>query len=152
MVIGFWSIVGSNSVLDGTEVDAALDGILERLDELTPDDLIEFREGLNESLYRIDRRDLAEVPVLLPGGTRFSQTSDHFLYARCACVLAGEQIYDDVLLTGAGFDPFVAPFAQRAERLLYLVPELYRAKTGTSMTLQDAFPVDSMSNLEGWPD
>jgi hypothetical protein len=152
MVIDFWSIVGSNSVLDGTEVDAALDGILERLDELTPDELIEFRNGLNEALYRIDRRDLAEVPVLLPGGTRFSQTSDHFLYARCACVLTGEETFDDVLLTGAGFDHFVAPFAQRAERLLYLVPELYRAKTGTSMTLQDAFPVDSMSNLEGWPD
>jgi hypothetical protein len=87
--------------MDGPEVDAALDGILERLDELTPDELIEFRKGLNESLYRIDRRDLAEVPVFLSGGMRSSQTSDHFLYARCACVLAAEHVYDDVLLTGA---------------------------------------------------
>ncbi|NAS22189.1 DUF4240 domain-containing protein [Herbidospora sp. NEAU-GS84] len=79
-----------------------------------------FAERLHESLYQIDRRELAEVSVTLANGVQLPQTSDHFLYARCACILAGEEVYDEVLNSGVGFDRFVAPFVPLA--LLLVLP------------------------------
>ncbi|MFC9223754.1 DUF4240 domain-containing protein [Streptomyces hygroscopicus] len=117
---------------DASEIDSTLEAISRRLSAMTPTALARFLERLRESLYRIDRRDLAEVPVVLAGGLKFPQTSDHFLYARCACILAGEEVYGDVLSSGVGFDRFVASFAQEAEGLLYLVSEQYEKKSATT--------------------
>ncbi|MFG2146849.1 DUF4240 domain-containing protein [Streptomyces sp. NPDC048696] len=146
----FWTVIGSSSVEDAREIDSALERISERLSTMTPAALTRFAERLQESLYRIDRRDLAELPVVLAGGLKLPQTSDHFLYARCACILAGEKAFADVLSSGAGFDHFVAPFAQEAEGLLYLAPEQYERQTGSRMTVDSDFSIESMSNVQGW--
>ncbi|MFG1672019.1 DUF4240 domain-containing protein [Streptomyces sp. Y7] len=86
-MIDFWRIIGSNPAQDADEVRSALGGVAERIDGLDPEDLIRCAEGLYEALYALDRRELGEIPVAFPGGLEFTQTSDHFLYARCACVL-----------------------------------------------------------------
>ncbi|QYN18903.1 DUF4240 domain-containing protein [Amycolatopsis sp. DSM 110486] len=108
----FWKVIGSSSVQDESEIDSALERISAELSALAPDALTHFVERLRESLYRIDRRDLAEVPMVLANGLKLPQTSDHFLYARCACILAGERVYGDILSSGVGFERFVAPFGQ----------------------------------------
>ncbi|MGI5414186.1 DUF4240 domain-containing protein [Streptomyces chartreusis] len=148
----FWNVIGSSSVQDASEIESALDRISEQLSAMTPDSLTRFVERLRESLYRIDRRDLGEVPVVLANGSKFPQTSDHFLYARCACILAGEKVYGDVLSSGIGFDRFVAPFAQEAEGLLYLASEQYEGKTGSRMNVENYFSIESRSNIQGWAD
>lgn len=148
----FWKIIGSSLVRDASEIDSALEGISMRLSTMTPTALARFVERLRESLYRIDRRDLAEVPVVLAGGLKFPQTSDHFLYARCACILAGEEAYSDILSSGVGFDRFVVPFAQEAEGLLYLASEQYERKTGSKMNVASYFSIESRSNVQGWSD
>ncbi|WP_020392873.1 DUF4240 domain-containing protein [Kribbella catacumbae] len=148
----FWKVIGSSPVRDASEIDSALERISRQLSAMTPTALTRFVERLRESLYRIDRRDLAEVPVMLAGGLKFPQTSDHFLYARCACILAGKEVYGDVLSSGVGFDRFVAPFAQEAEGLLYLASEQYERATGSKMDVESDFSIESMSNLQGWAD
>ncbi|MFJ8495788.1 DUF4240 domain-containing protein [Streptomyces sp. NPDC094038] len=148
----FWKVIGSSSVQDASEIDSALERISGQLSAMTPDALTRFVERLRESLYRIDRRDLAEVPVVLAGGLKLPQASDHFLYARCACILAGKEAYGDVLSSGAGFDRFVAPFAQEAEGLLYLASEQYEKKTGSKMKVESYSSIESRSNSQGWGD
>ncbi|MBJ7905111.1 DUF4240 domain-containing protein [Streptomyces sp. DSM 110735] len=148
----FWKVIGSSSVQDESEIDSALERISGQLSVMTPDALTRFVERLRESLYRIDRRDLAEVPVVLANGLKLPQTSDHFLYARCACILAGERAYGDVLSSGVGFDRFVAPFAQEAEGLLYLASEQYERKTASRMNVEGYFSIESRSNIQGWVD
>ncbi|MFC3453225.1 DUF4240 domain-containing protein [Amycolatopsis speibonae] len=147
----FWSVIGSNPVRDADDVDAALERISSRLDVMTPNTLERFAEFLHEALFRIDRRELAEIPVYL-SGLEFEQTSDHFQYARCACILAGEKVYGEVLESGVGFGLFIAPATQGAEGLLYLASETYERKTGERLNSQSFFPVDSMSNVQGWSD
>ena len=73
-----------------------------RLEGLRPVDLIRFVQQLQEHVFRLDRRELAEIPVLLAGGLELPQTSDHFLYARCRCVLAGKDAFDLVMRSNAG--------------------------------------------------
>ncbi|MFI6300896.1 DUF4240 domain-containing protein [Amycolatopsis thailandensis] len=147
----FWSVIGTNSVRDAGEVDSALERISLRLDVLAPDALDRFAESLHEALFRIDRRELMEIPVYA-FGAEFEQTSDHFLYARCACVLAGEKVYGEVLESGAGFELFVAPDAQGAESLLYLASGMYERKTGEQLNYLRFHSFESMSNTQGWSD
>lgn len=149
-MIDFWRIIGSNPAQDADEVRSALGGVAERIDGLDPEDLIRFAEGLYEALYALDRRELGEIPVTFPGGLEFTQTSDHFLYARCACVLSGKETYDVSLKSSSGFMGFVRPFHQAAEELLYLAPRAYEKKVGRGMGAVDGPPVESKSNVQGW--
>lgn len=151
-MVDFWGVIGSNSIRDASGIDSALERISRKLNAFTPDSLRQFSEQLREALFRIDKREFAEIPVTLPNGFEGAQTSDHFLYARCACVLAGKQSYDEVLELGIGFESFVAPFAQEAEGLLYIASDIYESKTGNRMGSQGSFPIESMSNVQGWPD
>lgn len=146
----FWHIVGSNPVRAADDVRSALDRLTGRLGELDPVDLIRFARQLREALYGIDRRELAEIPVVLRGGFELPQTSDHFLYARCACVLAGRDAYEASLEASSEFEGFVRPFAQAAEELLYLASSIYERKVGREMGIVSGLPVDSMSNVQGW--
>ncbi|PZM97342.1 MAG: hypothetical protein DIU79_02815 [Actinobacteria bacterium] len=146
----FWEIIGSSPMRDDTDVQTALDRVAGRLSKVSTDGLVEFAGRLERCLYLLDRRDFAEIPVELPDGRAFSQTSDHFLYARCACVLSGAAEFDKVLQTGTGFERFVAPGLQGAEGLLYLAPEIYESRTGEEMMVRSEFSIEWMSNKDGW--
>ncbi|MEU0696196.1 DUF4240 domain-containing protein [Streptomyces niveus] len=146
----FWSIIGSNPAQAGDDVRSALDRVSGRLDGLDAPDLVKFSEELREALYGIDRRDLAEIPVVLAVGLELPQTSDHFLYSRCACILAGRDAYDATLRSTSEFTCFVRPFFQAAEGLLHLAPSVYEKKSGSEMRAVGGFPIESMSNAQGW--
>ncbi|MFE4537751.1 DUF4240 domain-containing protein [Streptomyces scopuliridis] len=149
-MIDFWRIIGSNPAQSGEDVRLALDRLSGRLEELDPVDLVKFSEKLREALYGIDRRELAEIPVVLAGGLELSQTGDHFLYARCACILAGRDAYDATLRASSDFARFVAPFSQAAEGLLYITSSVYEKKVGSEMVMSGGFAIESMSNVQGW--
>jgi hypothetical protein len=146
----FWKLVGSSAVRNAADIDLALREIGSRLEKLEPAEVSRFAVNLREALFRLDRREFGEIPVTLANGAEFPQSSDHFLYARCACILAGEEAYSAILKTGSGFERFVPTFAQRAEKLLYLAPGIYQEKTGESMHIANEFSIESMSNFEGW--
>ncbi|MFF9079893.1 DUF4240 domain-containing protein [Streptomyces rubiginosohelvolus] len=149
-MIDFWSIIGSNPAQSGDDVRSTLDRIAGRLDELDASDLVTFSKELRGALHEIDRRALAEVPVVLAAGLELPQTSDHFLYARCACILAGRGAYDASLRSASEFTPFVKPFFQAAEGLLYLAPSVYEKKFGAEMGAVGGFSIESMTNGQGW--
>ncbi|MBL7496455.1 DUF4240 domain-containing protein [Frankia sp. CNm7] len=150
-MVNFWRIVGSSELRDASDVDSALEKLSGRLAVLGPEELVRFSEKLREALYRLDRRGLAEIPVNVRGMT-FPQTDDQFLYARCACILAGEDVYDATLRFNDEFARFATPFVQRAERLLYLPSEAYEKIVGRKMESGSGFPIDSGSNVQGWLD
>lgn len=149
-VTDFWSIIGSNPAQSGDDVRSALDRVSGRLYGLDATDLVKFSEGLSEALYWIDRRELAEIPVVLAAGLELPQTSDHFLYARCACILTGRNAYDAALRSTSEFACFVRPLFQAAEALLHLAPSVYEKKFGSEMGAVGRFPIESMSNAQGW--
>jgi hypothetical protein len=76
---------------------------------------------------------LAAIPVELAGVPVFEQTEDHFLYARCPCLLAGERSVRATLDDEVSFAEFVAPRLQSAEKLLYVASTEYESRTGQRM-------------------
>jgi hypothetical protein len=146
----FWEIIGTSPVRTSADIDISLQRIGDRLESLASAEVSRFAKDLRESLYHLDRREFGQIRVSTASGMEFPQTSDHFLYARCACVMAGVEVYESVLKTGSGFERFVPVFAQRAESLLYLAPQIYKDKVGEGLQIAGGFPIESMSNVEGW--
>ena len=146
----FWDTVGVNQLAGPSDVTQALTAVRGKVGQLEVHQLEVFDGVLRQRIFGIDKRRLAEVPVVLPNGTSLPQTDDHFLYARCACVLAGRETYLDVLHGAVDFDPFVDPQLQGAEALLYLAAEQFALRTGLELRAADEFPIEAGSNTLWW--
>jgi hypothetical protein len=149
-VIDFWAIIGSSNGSDAADIKRALAQISERLAPLESSELEDFIRELREALYRLDQRKLAEVPVRLADGTQADQSDDHFLYARCACVLAGEQAFLAASVSETEFARYVGVDAQFAEELLYLATDRYEQLTGRRPMVARFRRIDSGSNEAEW--
>ncbi|GAA4234874.1 hypothetical protein GCM10022254_40800 [Actinomadura meridiana] len=133
-VIDFWDIIGLSSAQSADDVRSTLGRVSGRLGELAAADLVKFFERLHEALNGLDRGELAEIPVFVRG-QEWPQSSDHFLYARCACVLAGRDAYDASLRSSSEFARFVQTFFQTAEELLSLAPAVHERRVGREMDM-----------------
>ncbi|WP_422771120.1 DUF4240 domain-containing protein [Plantactinospora sp. WMMC1484] len=133
MAADFWSLIESNPVTSRADVEAAVGRVEQRLHALDLADLVDFQEQLDRNLDALDLNSLASVQVELAEDLILEQTADHFLYARCACLLAGREEARAVLEESARFSNFVAPRLQSAEALLYLARTEYQKRTGEPM-------------------
>ena len=133
MVADFWSVIGSNAVTSRPDVEVAIGKIERRLQVIDLADLASYQDQLYQNLNALDLSCLASVQVESAGGLVLEQTADHFLYARCACLLAGRDKVREVLANQESFSEFVAPRFQSAEALLYLARTEYQRRTGRPM-------------------
>ncbi|MFC0437393.1 DUF4240 domain-containing protein [Kutzneria buriramensis] len=133
MAVDFWSVIGSNAVTSRADIEVAVAQVEQRLRALDPSDLVSFQDQLERNLDALDLSALASIPVELAGGLVLEQTADHFLYARCACLLAGRDEVRGVLESSERFGDFVAPRLQSAEALLYLARTEHQRRTGEPM-------------------
>jgi uncharacterized protein DUF4240 len=133
MADDFWSVIGSNAIASRADVEAAVGQVERRLRTLDLPDLVSFQDQLDRNLDALDVSSLASIQVTLAEGLVLEQTSDHFLYARCACLLAGRDEVQAVLEDSERFRDFVAPRLQSAEALLYLARTEYQRRTGELM-------------------
>jgi hypothetical protein len=133
MTADFWLVIGSNPMSIRSNVDAAIARIGQRLHALELRYLETFQELLLENLEALNLDELASTRVDVAGVSWMGQTADHFLYARCACVLAGEEAVRGVLSDPALFSEFVSPRLQSAEALLYVARTEYHRRTGEFM-------------------
>lgn len=146
----FWSLIGSNELIDSGSADRALGLVRERLRDVTTVNLIQFADRVAEACYRLDRREFAEVPFRLQGES-VQQTNDDFLGFRLSVVLSGQKAFQDVLEGRLAFENFVKP-GLSGDSLLYLAGEVYGARTGKSFTYTSEYDLDAGSNHQGWPD
>ena len=133
MAVDFWSVIGSNAVTSRADVEAAVGQVERRLRTLDLSDLVSFQDQLERNLDALDLSSLASIQVAVAEGLVLEQTADHFLYARCACLLAGREEARAVLENSERFSDFVAPRLQSAEALLYLARTEYQRRTGQPM-------------------
>ena len=111
-----------------------------------------FGERMAESLYRLDQERFGRLPVANMGSpdAPFPQSGDHFLYARCAVVAAGRDVYEGVFADPSGFGPFTAP-ALAGEWLLYVAQNAFEVVTGEEWDRRTQYSFESYSNRDGWP-
>ncbi|GAA3064420.1 DUF4240 domain-containing protein [Actinokineospora globicatena] len=133
MTFDFWSVIGSSPMRDASDVHVALSEVGARLQSLDLADLVAFQEQLAIQLERLGRDDLAALPIEARGGAIYWQTEDHFLYARCACLLAGQEAVRRVVGEPEWFAAFVVPNLQSSEKLMYLADREYELQAGEAM-------------------
>jgi hypothetical protein len=129
----FWAIIGTNDLTSAKSVAAALGKVKTRLAATSPAQLSEFDQWLSRQIRELDRRAFFESPVITDDGRIFQQTDDHFLYSRCACILAGRTAMADVLAGRRSFTDFTVIRLQRAELLLYLAAQVSEEAFGTQI-------------------
>ncbi|MFD4393452.1 DUF4240 domain-containing protein [Kitasatospora sp. NPDC058478] len=114
--------------------------------------IIGFGERLAEALHRLDQEQFGTLPItgaVLPDGSPFPQSSDHFLYARAAVVAAGRDVYESMFHDPERFAPFTA---RQCEPLLYVHEEAFEQVTGTEWDRLTRYDYESCSNADGWPE
>ncbi|MEW2553044.1 DUF4240 domain-containing protein [Streptomyces zhihengii] len=146
----FWALIAT---LDGEATEENCHRLAAELSRRPVPDIIGFAERHTEGLHRLDQEQFGTLPVAgmtLPDGTPFPQSSDVFLYARCAVVAAGRPVWESVFSDADAFAPFTST-EYEGEHLLYVPDQAYQRATGRQWDHTTRYSYESCSNHDGWP-
>ncbi|MYS05850.1 DUF4240 domain-containing protein [Streptomyces sp. SID6041] len=146
----FWALIAT---LDGEATEESCRRLVEKLSRRPVPDIIDFAERHAEALYRLDQEKFGTLPIADltdRDGSPFPQSSDVFLYARCAVVAAGRTVWESVFFDVDKFAPYTST-EYDAEWLLYVPDKAYKLATGTEWTRTTRYSAESYSNPDGWP-
>lgn len=147
----FWALIAT---LNGEATHANCRRLAEELSRRPVSDIIGFAERHAEALYRLDQEKFGTLPVIdltARDGRHFPQSSDGFLYARCAVVAAGRAVWESVFSDTEKFVPYTST-ERDGEWLLYVPDEAYELATGKEWDRTTRYCFESYSNRDGWPD
>ena len=133
----FWRLI---AVLGGRTRDADFERLTAQLAERSPDDIVAFEDRLATFLYALDTRDHSNAA---------KARNDWFLYVRCAVLVAGRDVYEQVLAEPARAKRFAR---QEAELLLSVASQAYERRTGMLWEHETPVSYESGSNAVGWGD
>ena len=146
----FWGLIARLNWSRTGADDMVLEPLIDELARLRDGEIAGFQDTLTRKLYAIDGRAWAresgsDIWWAEPG----SLSEDGFLYARCAVVAAGRDVYERVLV-----DPTEMPKNRQLEGLLYAASTAYERKTGLDasgeLDMSDV-SFETFANEAGWP-
>ncbi|WP_306326299.1 DUF4240 domain-containing protein [Streptomyces venezuelae] len=147
----FWALIDT---LNGEATEQSCHRLAEELSRRSVPDITGFAERHAEALYRLDQEKFGTLPVVdltARFGSPFPQSSDVFLYARCAVVAAGQVVWESVFFDVDKFTPYTSS-ERDGERLLYVPDKAYEMATGAKWDRSTRYCFESYSNRDGWPD
>lgn len=147
----FWALI---STLNGEATEESCRRLAEELSRRSVPDIIGFAERHAEALHRLDQEKFGTLPVVdltARFGSPFPQSSDVFLYTRCAVVAAGRAVWESVFFDVDKFAPYTA-CERDGESLLYVPHRAYELATGEEWDHTTRYCYESYSNEDGWPD
>jgi hypothetical protein len=148
----FWAtVIHDNLLISRESVMKALTNVKKRLAATSPVQLADFDQWLSCQLYDLDRKEFFDSPVIDKDGNIFPQTDDHFLYARCACVLSGRAAFASVLKGRLSFTEFTSIYMQSAEMLLDVAGEVCTETFGVDIVRRNSPRLAAGSNQKYWP-
>ncbi|MGG0309098.1 DUF4240 domain-containing protein [Priestia megaterium] len=141
----FWNII---SLLDWSKEDEEeiVEAAIKKLSTFTVWQIRHFEETLSYKLFLLDTEEHAKEM----GEYCFSQQDQHFspdlfLYARCAVVARGKEVFEDILS-----NPSKMLKDTEFEILLSLSSEAYYVKRGKEFYYESGCSYETFSNKEGW--
>ncbi|WP_180896804.1 DUF4240 domain-containing protein [Priestia megaterium] len=141
----FWGII---SLLDWSKEDeeAIVEAAIKELSTFTAWKIRHFEETVSYKLFLLDTEEHAREI----GEYRFSPQDqyfppDLFLYARCAVVARGKEVFEDALS-----NPLKMLKDTEFEILLSLSSEAYNLKMGKEFEYESGCSYETFSNKEGW--
>lgn len=141
----FWGII---SLLDWSKQsdEEIIEPAIKELSTLTAWQIRHFEETLSYKLFLLDTEEHAREmgeDCFAPQDQHFSP--DLFLYARCAVVAHGKQVFEDVLS-----NPSKMLKDTEFEILLSLSSKAYYVKMGKEFEYDSGCSYETFSNKEGW--
>ena len=136
----FWRIIALLDWKEQGDDDAVLAPAVERLSQLSPKGITDFYDLLSEKLYQLDGEVYAEQTI---EDGYFS--ADLFLYARCAVVANGKNVYNKILNQPTSF-----PKNLFFEALLELPNKAWMKKTGMELGYLPLYNYETGFNPDGW--
>ncbi|MBX9424665.1 DUF4240 domain-containing protein [Streptomyces lateritius] len=146
----FWALIAT---LNGEATEESCRRLAQELSRRSVSDIVGFAERHAEALYRLDQEKFGTLPVVdltARFGSPFRQSSDVFLYARCAVVAAGQAVWESVFLDADKFTPYTSSECD-GEWLLYVPDEAYELAAGEEWDRSTRYCFESYSNRDGWP-
>lgn len=144
----FWALIGG---LHGKADPEGIAALTEDLSHGPADRITSFAEHLAVALYALDTRERMSQPVRDtadgPESPAFPLSNEVFLYARCAVVAAGREVWQQVLGQPAAMSN---TWDLGAEELLYIAPVAFEHKTGSDWTYRTSVDYQTGSNEAGW--
>lgn len=136
----FWALIEQLD-WEAEPPNKVVSNLVEALSELPIGNIYQFADKLARCLWQLDTYRHAKG--FLEDGEYLSV--DGFLYARCAVVANGQEVYDEILNS-----PDEMPLDLSFEELLYTAEAAYLKKTGEEMVYRPLFNYETYSNKEGW--
>lgn len=143
----FWelvSLIGGYPPADETESFRAIEDALVAAGE---SEITGFEDTLSRLLYDLDRQEFAAFPTIDTGR---EQSSDSFLYNRCAVVVAGRSSYQAVLAGTQSFQAFTHSRGPSSEPLLYVAEHAFQQVTGREWEHVAPLDYETGTNRAGW--
>jgi hypothetical protein len=142
----FWELM---SLVDwkklGTD-DAVVRPLVKALAKLAEREIVAFDDLLAKKLHALDTeahaRHMGEYSY--KGEDEFFSV-DEFLYARCAVVANGKEVFEEILA-----DPNQFPEDAEFEAILYVAGTAYEKKTGKEYSHKPTVSFETLSNKKGW--
>lgn len=142
----FWPII---DLFDWTRIgedEKVLQPALQELTKREVSDIELFQEVLAHKLYQLDTKEHAKNIGKHSYDEKEQYVSaDGFLYARCAAVAGGKEVYERALS-----HPAKMPKDIEFEYLLYLPMLAYELKTGEEWKYSTKVSFETYTNIEGW--
>ena len=141
----FWAIIDLLDWKAQKQADILVPAI-NKLSELSKEQIESFHDILSEKLYLIDGQPYAEeIGTHAYKGANDPFSADGFLYARCMAVAQGEHLYNAIVK-----DPTNMIKEDTFEALLRLPALAFEQKTGQAFEHLPAYLIETFSNPEGW--
>lgn len=138
-----WALIDLLNWQENNTEEETTAPLIARLREFPIGHIYRFNDWLAKKLYLLDTP--AHAKAYLQGEEYLSV--DDFLYARCAVVANGEEVYETILA-----NPEEMPSEVTFEPLLYLAYRAYEAKTGDKMVYTPLYNYETYGNIPAWGD
>lgn len=143
----FWELMSLVNWKKLGNDDAVVRPLVKSLVKLPENEIFAFHDLLAEKLHALDTeahaRHMGEYSY--KGPDEFFSV-DAFLYARCAVVANGKEVFEQILA-----DPMEFPEDAEFEAILYVAATAYEKKTGTEYPHSPDICIETFSNEKGWP-
>jgi len=142
----FWSLLDLLDWQSAGNDSSVIQPAVDKLAELSVEDICQFAEILAEKLHLLDGEVYArEIGNDSFAGVKGDFAQNWFLYVRCCAVANGKAVFESILA-----DPKEMPKDIEFQALLSIAPKAYKKKTGHRFNYETIFSYETFSNHADW--
>lgn len=142
----FWDLLNNLDWARAGDDNAVIKPLVETLASRPLRHIYDFADILSYKLYLLDGDAYANPTQRTDWEEDADFTADRFLYIRCCIIANGHQFFDDIRR-----HPEKTPHDRVFAPLLRVPNEAYSKQTKQSIKHIWAYPIETFSNLDGWP-